>query len=68
MELAEELAAKRCEFKLHWLKRDDNQQADDLMNEKFDSFEKEFRIPYYAVAYPRKADEKCRELLSGTES
>ena len=38
MELAEELTAKRCELKLHWLKRDDNQLADDLTNEKFDSF------------------------------
>ena len=37
MELAEELTAKRCELKLHWLKRDDNQLADDLTNEKFDS-------------------------------
>ena len=45
MELAEELAAKRCELKLHWLRRDDNQLADDLTNEKFDSFDKEFRVP-----------------------
>ena len=45
MELAEELAAKRCELKLHWLKRDDSQLADDLTNEKFDSFDKEFRVP-----------------------
>ena len=45
MELVEELTAKRCELKLHWLKRDDNQLADDLTNEKFDSFDKEFRIP-----------------------
>ena len=45
MELAEELTAKRCELKLHWLRRDDNQLADDLTNEKFDSFDKEFRVP-----------------------
>ena len=45
MELAEELAAKRCELKLHWLRRDENQLADDLANEKFDSLDKEFRIP-----------------------
>ena len=38
MELAEELTAKRCELKLHWLRRDENQLADDLTNEKFDSF------------------------------
>ena len=44
MELAEELTAKRCELKLHWLGRDDNQLADDLTNEKFDAFDKEFRI------------------------
>ena len=45
MELAEELTAKRCELKLHWLRRDENQLADDLTNEKFDSFDKEFRVP-----------------------
>ena len=45
MELAEELTVKRCELKLHWLRRDENQLADDLTNEKFDSFDSEFRIP-----------------------
>ena len=40
MLLAEELAAKRCELKLHWLRRDDNQLADDLTNEKFEFFDK----------------------------
>ena len=35
MELAEELTAKRCELKA----------SDDLRNEKFDSFDKEFRVP-----------------------
>ena len=45
MELAEELTFKRCELKLHWLRRDENQLADDLTNEKFDSFDSEFRIP-----------------------
>ena len=45
MELADELTAKRCELKLHCLKRDDNQLADDLTNEKFDCFDKEFRVP-----------------------
>ena len=45
MELAEELTAKRCELKLQWLRRDDNQLADDLTNEKFCSFALSFRIP-----------------------
>ena len=45
MELAEELTAKRCELKLHWLKRDDNQLADDLTNVNFDSFDRKFRVP-----------------------
>ena len=45
MELAEELTAKRCEFKLQWLRRDGNQLADDLTNEKFDAFDMEFPIP-----------------------
>ena len=49
MELVEELIAKRCELNLHWLKRDDNQIADDLTNEKFDSFDKEFRVPLRGV-------------------
>ena len=46
MELAEALTAKWCELKLHWIRRDDNQLADDLTSEKFDSFDKEFRIPF----------------------
>ena len=45
MELAEELIAKRCELKLQWLRRDGNQLADDLMNENFDAFDLNFRIP-----------------------
>ena len=45
MELAEELTAKRCELKLRWLRRDDNQLADDLTNEKFDAFDMDSRMP-----------------------
>ena len=30
---------------LHWVRRDDNQPADDLTNEKFDMFDPKFRIP-----------------------
>ena len=45
MELAEELAWKQCELKLHLVKRDENQLADDLTNEKFDMFDTKFRIP-----------------------
>ena len=29
----------------HWVRRDLNQLADDLTNEKFDSFDPEFRVP-----------------------
>ena len=43
-ELAEELTAKRCELKLQWLRRDDNQLADDLTNEKLDAFDMDSRI------------------------
>ena len=39
MELARELTAKLCELKLQRLRRDENQLADDLMNEKFDAFD-----------------------------
>ena len=36
LELAEELAAKKCDLSLTWIRRDLNQLADDLTNEKFD--------------------------------
>ena len=45
MELAEELSAEKCDMHLTWIRRDLNQLADDLTNEKFDSFDPEFRIP-----------------------
>ena len=45
LELAEELAAKKCDLSLAWIRRDLNQLADDLTNEKFDSFDPEFRVP-----------------------
>ena len=45
LELAEELAAKKCDLSFTWIRRDLNQLADDLTNEKFDSFDPEFRIP-----------------------
>ena len=38
MELAEELSFRHCELKLQWIRRDINQLADDLTNEKFDVF------------------------------
>ena len=45
LELAEELAAKKCDLNLIWIRRDWNQLAGDLTNEKFDSFDPEFRVP-----------------------
>ena len=45
MEMAEELSSKRCDMQLTWIRRDLNQLADDLTNEKFDSFDAKFRIP-----------------------
>ena len=45
MEMAEELSAKRCDMQLTWVRRDLNQLADDLTNEKFHNFDPEFRIP-----------------------
>ena len=41
LELAEELAAKKCDLSLTWIRRDLNQLADDLTNEKFDMFDPE---------------------------
>ena len=71
MELPEELTAKRCELKLHWLRRDDNQLADDLTNEKFDAFDKEFRIPLKGEDMKWRILDKlmefCRKLLSRTK-
>ena len=49
MEIAEKLSAKRCDTQLTWIRRDLNQLADDLTNEKFDSFDAEFRIPLKGV-------------------
>ncbi|CAE7548310.1 unnamed protein product, partial [Symbiodinium necroappetens] len=45
MELAEELAAKDCELQLTWIRREMNQLADDLTNEDFKHFDRDFRIP-----------------------
>ena len=45
MELTEELASKNSQLELSWLRRDSNQLADDLTNEKFDMFDSAFRIP-----------------------
>ncbi len=44
-ELAEELADRKCDLSLTWIRRDMNQLADDLTNEKFDSFDEAFRVP-----------------------
>ena len=51
LQLAEELAAKRCDLSLTWIRRDLNQLADDLTNEKFDSFDPEFRVPLKGGGY-----------------
>ena len=45
MELTEELANKNSQLELSWLRRDHNQLADDLTNEKFDMFDSAFRVP-----------------------
>ena len=65
MELAEELTAKRCELKLHWLRRDEHQLADDLTNEKFDSFDKEFRVPLKGVDIQWRILDKLTESAEG---
>ena len=65
MELAEELTAKRCELKLHWLRRDENQLADDLTNEKFDSFDKEFRVPLKGADIQWRILDKLTESAEG---
>ena len=44
MELAEELSFRHCELKLQWIRRDMNQLADYLTNEKFQAFDPRRRI------------------------
>eukprot|EP00435_Cladocopium_sp_Y103_P043344 s193_g12.t1 len=44
MELAETLRLGKCSLMLDWLKRDDNQLADDLTNLKFDKFDAGARV------------------------
>ena len=43
MELSETLRSRSCELNLHWIPREKNQLADDLTNEKFDSFPSHLR-------------------------
>ena len=43
MELSETLRSRMCELNLHWIPREKNQLADDLTNEKFDSFPSHLR-------------------------
>ena len=44
MELSESLRCGRCCLTLDWIPREANQMADDLTNEKFDSFNQEDRV------------------------
>ncbi len=55
MELSETLRPRSCEPNLQWIPREKNQLADDLTNEKFDSFEKDEGLKR---AKPSKAGKK----------
>ena len=44
MELSETLRTRNCELMLEWIPRERNQLADDLTNEKFDSFPEGKRV------------------------
>ena len=46
MELSETLRTRDCELNLQWVPRDLNQLADDLTNQKFDSFPSDKRIQF----------------------
>ena len=46
MELSETLRTRVCELNLQWVPRDLNQLADDLTNQKFDSFPSDKRIQF----------------------
>ena len=63
LELAEELTAKRCELKLQWFRRDENQLADDLTNEKFDAFDMDFRADS-----PERGWRILEKLMAGAEN
>ena len=47
MELSESLRLCNCYLNLDWLRRDDNQLADDLSNMKFDNFNLEQRVRWF---------------------
>ena len=65
LEFAEELTAKCCELKLHWLRRDENQLVNDLTNQKFDSFDKEFRVPLKGADIQWRILDKLTESAEG---
>ncbi len=44
VELSEQLRRRQTELRLGWVRRDRNQEADDLTNEKFDSFDANLRV------------------------
>jgi len=52
METAAQLHAKNLNMNLCWRRRDDNQEADDLTNLKFDAFDPERRIPVDVPTLP----------------
>ena len=70
MELAEELEARNCELQLQWVRRDLNQRADDLTNEKVDHFSPDFRLPGWQGAPLASLGQAARtrwELLQRSE-
>ena len=46
MELSETLRTRDCELNLEWVPRERNQLADDLTNQKFDSFPGDRRVKF----------------------
>ena len=65
MELAEELSFRHCELKLQWIRRDINQLADDLTNEKFEAFDSGQRIALIGGELKWRVLDK---LLQGADS
>ena len=54
MELAEELTAKRCHLKLHWIRRDDNQLDQELNDPEGREEGEAFSLPAKQKAKKRK--------------
>jgi hypothetical protein len=64
IELSEQLRSRSAELYLTWIPRENNQEADDLSNLKFDGFSLDKRIPFTISGIPWKV---FSELILATK-